>query len=119
MFFRCLIVTLIGSLLCCCALRAADNQRTRLPLPPGLTILEAQRIALESNADIRVAQLQVDAAIAQLRTAREFPNPILGLSVAKINTDRRTNVTLAGNGFFDRSYDSIASLAHAVLRAPP
>src|SRR5271166_4826474 len=55
--------------------------------PAPLTLAEARTLALERNADFRVAQAQVDAALAQLRVAREFPNPTLGLSTAKISTD--------------------------------
>ncbi len=76
-----------------------------------LTLADARKIALERNADFRIAQTQVDAALAQLRSAREFPNPVLGLSVSKINTDGRGNSTRVGNQFFERSYDSIASLS--------
>ena len=113
MYFRGLVVTFISSLLFGTTLRADDNQSS-LPAAPnatGLTLADAQRTALEHNADYRVAQIQVDVAMAQWRMAREFPNPTLGLSVAKINTDRRSNATALGNGFFDRTYDSIVSLS--------
>jgi len=79
--------------------------------PPALTLEEARRVALRQNADFRVAQIQVDAALAQLRIAREFPNPTLGLSTAKISTDGTPEGTPLGNGLFNRAYDSIASLS--------
>jgi cobalt-zinc-cadmium efflux system outer membrane protein len=83
------------------------------PAPAGapLTLNEALRLALLRNADFRVARTQVDAAMAQLRIVREFPNPTLGLSTAKISTDGVTEATPLGNGLLSRSYDSIASLS--------
>jgi cobalt-zinc-cadmium efflux system outer membrane protein len=80
-----------------------------------LTLAEAQRLALQRNADFRVAEAQVDAALAQLKVAREFPNPTLGLSTAKISTDGAPEGTSLGNGLLDRSYDSIASLSQLFL----
>jgi cobalt-zinc-cadmium efflux system outer membrane protein len=79
-----------------------------------LSLAEAQHLALQNNADLRIAQTQVAAALAQLRATREFPNPVVGLSVAKINSDGRGNATAEGNRFFDRSYDSIASLSQLI-----
>lgn len=113
MFFRCLVAT-FSSFLWCDSLLRAESNRAGIPLstaPSGLTLHQAQGIALARNADFRIAQIQVDAAIAQLRIAKEFPNPIFGLSVSKIDTDRRSNRTAAGNDLFDRSYDSIVSLS--------
>jgi cobalt-zinc-cadmium efflux system outer membrane protein len=80
-------------------------------IPQALTLADARRLALERNADFRVAQAQVGAALAQLRVAREFPNPTIGLSTAKISTDGTPEGTALGNGLLDRSYDSIASLS--------
>jgi outer membrane protein, heavy metal efflux system len=82
---------------------------------PALTLSEALRLALERNADFKVAQAQVAAALAQLRVAREFPNPTLGLSVAKISTDGTPEGTAMGNSLLNRSYDSIASLSQLFL----
>jgi cobalt-zinc-cadmium efflux system outer membrane protein len=79
--------------------------------PPPLTLADALRLALERNADFRVAETQVDAALAQLRVVREFPNPTLGLSTAKISTDGTPEGTAMGNGLLNRSYDSIVSLS--------
>jgi cobalt-zinc-cadmium efflux system outer membrane protein len=80
---------------------------------PGqiLSLADAQRLALANNPDLRVAQTQVAAALAQLRVVREFPNPVAGLSVSDINTDGRSNATAAGNRLTDRSYDTIVSLS--------
>jgi cobalt-zinc-cadmium efflux system outer membrane protein len=88
------------------AVRAAE------PAPgAGLTLGAAQALALARNDDYKVAEAQVGAALAQLRIAREFPNPTLGLSTAKISTDGVTEATPLGNGLLARSYDSIVSLS--------
>lgn len=81
------------------------------PGPAPLTLAEAQRLALRRNADFHVAQTQVAAALAQLRIVREFPNPTLGLSTAKISTDGDPEGTAMGNSLLNRSYDSIVSLS--------
>src|SRR5580698_2782902 len=90
------------------ALAAAASGRAD---PPALSLADARRLALERNSDFRIAGDQVDAALAQLRVAREFPNPTLGLSTAKISTDGVTEATPLGNGLLSRSYDSIVSLS--------
>jgi outer membrane protein, heavy metal efflux system len=80
-----------------------------------LTLADAQKLALQRNADFRVAEAQVDAALGQLKVAREFPNPTLGLSTAKISTDGAPEGTSLGNSLLDRSYDSIVSLSQLFL----
>ena len=80
----------------------------------GLTLAQAQQLALRQNADFRIAQSQADAALAQLRAVREFPNPVAGYAVGKINTDSRSNAPAAGGGYWSRSYDSIFSLSQLV-----
>ncbi len=79
-----------------------------------LSLVQAQQQALARNADVRTAAAQAEAAIAQVRAAREFPNPTLGLSTAKIATDGSGNGTPAGNRLLDRSYDSIIALSQLV-----
>lgn len=91
-----------------CVLRAAEA-------PGPLTLAQARSLALERNADFRIAQAQVESALAQLRVAREFPNPTLGLSTAKISTDGTPEGTALGNSLLNRSYDSIASLSQLFL----
>ena len=75
-----------------------------------LTLAQAQRLAAACNPDLRSAGLQVAAALAQRQGAREFPNPTLGVSTGKINSDGRTNRTDRGNSLLDRSYDTVISL---------
>jgi cobalt-zinc-cadmium efflux system outer membrane protein len=81
------------------------------PVPGGLTLAQAQRLALQRNADFKVAETQVDAALAQLKVVREYPNPILGLSTSDISTDGRPEGTPLGNSLLNRSYESIVSLS--------
>jgi hypothetical protein len=87
------------------------------------TLAEARRLALERNADFRVAQAQVDAALAQLKVAREFPNPTLGLSTAKISTDGTPEGTPLGNSLLNRattaSPRSASSSSRRQARADP
>lgn len=89
--------------------------RATPPAPaPYLTLAAAREQALAHNADLRVAETQVAAALAQRQGAREFPNPTLGLSTSKINTDHRSNRTALGNTLIDRSYDTIVSLGQLI-----
>jgi cobalt-zinc-cadmium efflux system outer membrane protein len=101
-----LVLALLGSGTACPAEDAA---------PAPLTLADAQRLAVQRNLDFRIAGIQVDAALAQLKVAREFPNPTLGLSTAKISTDGVPEETSLGNGLLDRSYDSIVSLNQLFL----
>ncbi len=94
----------IGALGCCAAFADASDEG-------ALTLARARQLALRNNADLRVAQSQADAALAQLQAVREFPNPVVGYSVAKINTDGRSNQTPEGTGYWGRSYDSVFSLS--------
>lgn len=97
----------------CCALTPgfATGEANGNSSAAPLTLAGAQQLAFTRNADWRVAQTQVEGALAQLKAAREFPNPTLGLSTGKINTDGRSNATALGNGLLDRSYDSVVSLS--------
>ena len=71
----------------------------------SFTLADAKRLALERNWDLLAARSGVDAAEAQLLMAREFPNPNLSASSAKIGN--RENSTPTGNGIWARSYDTI------------
>lgn len=95
---------------------ALDAARARLanvgiPMiwPAQLSLSLASELALTRNWDLLAARAEVDAATAQQLVAREFPNPTFGLAVSKIPADSHPAHTSDGNGFFDRSYDSIAS----------
>jgi cobalt-zinc-cadmium efflux system outer membrane protein len=70
----------------------------------------ARRLAFERNWDLLAAKANVDLAMAQKIVAHEFPNPTLSWSTSKINVDSHPASTSAGNGFWDRSYDTIAAV---------
>jgi cobalt-zinc-cadmium efflux system outer membrane protein len=75
-----------------------------------LSLAEAQRIALERNWDLLAAAAGVDAAAAQKIVVHEFPNPTLSLYSSLINVDNHPSSTAAGNGLWDRSYDTIFAI---------
>jgi len=75
-----------------------------------LTLVQARQMAFERNWDLLAAAAGVDAATAQKIVAHEFPNPSLAMSTTKINVDGTPSSTPAGNGFWDRSYDTIFAI---------
>ena len=79
-----------------------------------LRLEEALRLARVRNQDVKSARLSVDAALAELRSARQWQNPSLGLSVARINTGSQGSGTALGNRLDQRSYDSITSLSQLI-----
>jgi outer membrane protein, heavy metal efflux system len=105
---------LAGALLALVLVAGGARGQAPASVRTPLSLAEARRIALERNADFRVARIQVDAALAQLRAAREFPNPTLGLSTAKISTDGTPESTPMGNSLLNRAYDSIVSLSQLI-----
>ena len=76
-------------------------------LPQSLSLAEARRIAYQRNWDLLAAQANVDQAFALEAVSREFPNPTFAYTTGKISVDSTSNATRHGNGFWDRSYDSI------------
>ena len=56
----------------------------------------------------------MDIATAQRIVAREFPNPSLALGISKISVDGQPNNTSLGNGFWGRSYDSVATVSQLI-----
>src|SRR6266516_3482950 len=80
----------------------------------SLTLADARRLALQRNWDLLAAKSDVDIAVAQRIVAREFPNPAASFSVAKINADRHSSGTASGNGFWDRSYDTVAAVIQLI-----
>ena len=75
-----------------------------------LTLADAQRMALERSWDLLAAAAGVNAATAQKIISHEFPNPTLSLYSSLINVDNLPNSTTAGNGIWDRSYDTIVAV---------
>jgi outer membrane protein, heavy metal efflux system len=78
--------------------------------PGSLSLADAQRMAVQRNWDLLAAAAGVDAATAQKIVAREFPNPTLAASSSKIKFDNHPSSTSAGNGAWDRSYDTIFAI---------
>lgn len=76
-------------------------------MPGLLTLGAAKRIAYQRNWDLLAAQAGVDLAIAQKIVAREFPNPTFSYSTQKISADSHPSGTTAGNGLWNRNYDTI------------
>lgn len=75
----------------------------------SLSLDDARHLAFERNQDLLAARYGIDAAAAQYVAAREFPNPTVAFSSAKIGSDNAT--TAAGNGIGNRNYDSIAAVS--------
>src|SRR5580765_7808817 len=75
-----------------------------------ISLMEAQRMAVERNWDLLAAAAGVDAATAQKIIAQSFPNPTLSISATKINVDHHPSSTPEGNGLWDRSYDTVAAV---------
>jgi len=78
-------------------------------LPLRFTLTEAQQLALHRNWDLLAVGASVDAATAQKIVAHEFPNPAFSFSTTKIDIGHDAS-TASGNGYWDRSYDTIAAI---------
>ena len=96
-------------LLAVCSASAKDPPRDGGDdaVPSQLTLGAAQRIAYQRNWDLLAAQAGVDLAVAQKIVAHEFPNPTLSYSTQKISADSQPSGTTAGNGLWNRNYDTI------------
>jgi len=80
------------------------------PTRAAVSLAQARQLAVERNWDLLAAAAGVDLATAQKIVAHEYPNPSLSLSTTKINVDNHPSSTAEGNGFWDRSYDTIAAV---------
>ena len=95
--------------------RAADaGATTPASASAGVTLSQARLLAFQRNWDLLAARADVDIAQAQTWVSTEFPNPTVGLTVTKINTDGRPASTALGNSLIHRNYDSIASFNQLV-----
>lgn len=56
------------------------------PAPPGITLAELERLALETNPTLAAAQARVDAARGRARQAGTWPNPVVGYTGEEIKT---------------------------------
>jgi outer membrane protein, heavy metal efflux system len=77
--------------------------------PKRLSLAAAQRAAFERNWDLLAAKSGIDAATAQVLVTKEFPNPTLSWTTSKIDPGGN-NGTTEGNGFWDRSYDTVMAV---------
>src|SRR5258708_3359942 len=91
-------------------LAAQTNDPSQSEPPYSLSLGAALRTAIERNWEVRAAASAVDSATAQKIVARDFPNPTLAASTTKINVDSHPNSTPAGNGLWDRSYDTVLAV---------
>ncbi len=82
--------------------------------PARVTLAEAVRLAHENNPDLLAARADLEGARAQREAAGALPNPVLSYSTAKIPTDGTPAGTVYGNGFYDRTYDTIVSAGQLV-----
>jgi cobalt-zinc-cadmium efflux system outer membrane protein len=82
--------------------------------PARVTLAEAVRLAQENNPDLLAARADLEGARAQRVAAGALPNPTLSYSTAKIPTDGTPAGTVIGNGFYDRTYDTIVSAGQLV-----
>ena len=96
------------------AASATTPQEADTNLPPLLSLVVAQHLAFERNWDLLAAKSDVDIATAQRIVAREFPNPTASFGVTKISVDEHPNSTSMGNGFWDRSYDTVAAVSQLI-----
>jgi cobalt-zinc-cadmium efflux system outer membrane protein len=84
------------------------------PVSRVLSLAEAKKTAFQRNWDLLAAKNGMNVAAAQLIVAREFPNPTLSLSTARIDAHGVGNSTPSGNGLWNRSYDTIAAISQLV-----
>ena len=77
---------------------------------PRLTLAEARSRAFQRNWDLLASRSDVDLATAQKIVAQEFPNPALAWSMSKMPINRQPAGTENGNGWWDRSYDTVVSV---------
>ena len=77
-----------------------------------LSLAQAKEIAFRRNWDLLAAKSGNDSATAQLIVTRQFPNPTLALSTARIGS--YASATAMGNGLWQRNYDSIAAVSQLI-----
>jgi cobalt-zinc-cadmium efflux system outer membrane protein len=102
----CAVRKIVAILLIIIALGKAQAQTNTLSLT------DAKQIAFEQNWNLLAARSGVDAAVAQLIVAKEFPNPTASLSTANIG--RTAAGTIPGNGLWYRNYDTVAAVSQLI-----
>jgi cobalt-zinc-cadmium efflux system outer membrane protein len=101
-------IVLIAGALAAPALSARGEE------PARVTLAEALRLARAANPDLAAARADAATARAQREAAVALPNPVLSASTSKIPTDGTPAATGRGDGFFDRSYDTVISAGQLV-----
>ena len=104
------MISLRNPALAAVLLLTASSVRAEEPL----TLADALRLAADRNPDLLAARADLAAADAQRVAAAQLPNPTLSYSTAKIPTDGTSASTDLGNGFYDRSYDTIVAFNQLV-----
>jgi cobalt-zinc-cadmium efflux system outer membrane protein len=84
------------------------NQSAEPASEHKLSLAQAKQIAFERNWDLLAAKSGIDGATAQLIVAKEFPNPSLSWSTARIGTHDSSTAT--GNDLWNRNYDTIVQV---------
>jgi cobalt-zinc-cadmium efflux system outer membrane protein len=113
-----IVAALHGAITAVVLWSACIEARARESAPPqGLTLAQARQFAFERNWDLLAARSGVDAATAQLLVTREFPNPSVSLTTAKIGADESAITIGDGtmrNGVWSRNYDTIAAVSQLI-----
>lgn len=107
-FPLCLWVALLA--VCCADAKERPRDGDEDAVPGLLTLGAAKRIAYQRNWDLLAAQAGVDLAVAQKIVAHEFPNPTFSYSTQKISADTHPSGTSAGNGLWNRNYDTFLAV---------
>jgi cobalt-zinc-cadmium efflux system outer membrane protein len=87
-----------------------DDCAARLPLP--LTLEAAERRVAPCNRDVRAALAAVEAASADVRVARQRPNPMLTVGASNVNP----HAGLGGGTLRDKTLDSSVRLEQLIER---
>ena len=85
-------------------------------LAPGfeLHLPDALALARRGNWELRSAQADVAIARANLRTARQHPNPSLSVITSRIHNDGLGDATPLGNDLWSRGYDTVTQLGQTL-----
>jgi len=81
-------------------------------LPETLTLVQAEKQALERNRALSAARRGIDAAEASLSTAAARPNPTLTLGASNIDTQRG----IGGGGLRDKQFDRLLRIDQPIER---
>jgi cobalt-zinc-cadmium efflux system outer membrane protein len=92
------------------AITAPTDCAARLPLPLSLEI--AERRVASCNRDVLAALAAVEAASADLRIARQRPNPNLSVGASNVNPQ----AGIGGGGLRDKTVDSYVRLDQLIER---